>query len=261
MLFTGSKFYSGPPFSGGLLVPQPLSEVLLRARNLPDGMFGYVDRSDIPSAWQAFRLALPQAPNFGQWLRWQAALEEMRAYYTLPQSYRREVLSALGEAIPRAIMGCRELEPIGIPAGLRDENADAEEFASPTIFPFLIRDDNGLLEPPALSEIYGALNRDMSAEFRIEERALAAKPCHIGQPVKLTLDGQATTALRIAVGSRNLFETWSPGPDAAERAVASLMTDVTSVLRKLELILKARRRRQVAPESHSSRTMETRNGR
>ncbi len=35
-------------------------------------------------------------PNFGQWLRWEAALEEIKAYYQVPDAFRALALKELG---------------------------------------------------------------------------------------------------------------------------------------------------------------------
>ncbi len=265
VLFTGSKFFSGPAFSGGLLMPKLVSDRLAHAHGFAPGAFGYADRSDIPTAWQSLRNELALEPNLGQWLRWEAALEEMRTYYTLPLTYRRDVVAGIAHAIRRAIAGAHRLEPLTIPAGLHQKGLLDEEFASPTIFPFVIRADQDFLEADAMSEIYRALNRDISDELRFdaspEQLSLAGKPCHIGQPVKLNLDGNLTAALRIAIGSRNLFETWSPGPNAAERAVERLMADVSIVLGKIELILKNREHAKTVVHYTPQRTMETSHGR
>src|SRR5579871_1852668 len=244
VLITGSKFFSGPPFSGGLLVPKRLSHRLAQAQRLPRGVFDYAERSDLPAAWPALSDGLAQAPNFGQWLRWEAALEEMRAYFALALSYRRKVLAGLAQALPRAIGRSGRLLSLPMPQGHCGESALDEEFASPTIFPFVIRSTHGFLEADAMSEIYRDLNRDISAELRCDatpDRSIfAARICHVGQPVKINLAGSATAALRIAIGSRNLCDAWQPGPNAAERAVNRIMDEVSSVLGKLELILKNR---------------------
>ncbi len=259
ILFTGSKFFSGPPFSGGLLVPKTLSEKFEQAHGTPRGLFDYADRADLPLAWANLRRELALEPNFGQWLRWEAAMEEMRDYYALPIAYRKAVLAGLAEAIPKAIHSSCRLEPLGSPYNEYTDAERDEEFVAPTIFPFLIRGDKDLLDGNSIVEIYRALNRNIASEIGFgatpHEISLAAQLCHIGQPVKIKLPGgNATAALRIAIGSRNLFEAWSPA--GAAPAVEAILTDVDTVLQKIHLILK-NRDQAAAPVT---RNMETCNG-
>jgi hypothetical protein len=259
ILFTGSKFFSGPPFSGGLLVPKHLSKKFEQAAEIPRGLFDYADRTDLPRSWANLRRELALEPNFGQWLRWEAAMEEMRDYYALPIAYRKAVLAGLAEAVPKALRSSCRLEPLGSPPNGYSATERDEEFAAPTIFPFLMRDDKGLLDDKSVAEIYRALNRNITSEIAFgatpDEISLATQICHIGQPVKVMLPGGGVTAaLRIAIGSRNLFEAWSPA--GAGRAIKIILADVDTVIRKTDLILK-NRNQAAAPVT---RNMETSNG-
>ena len=243
VLFTGSKFFCGPPLSGGLLVPSTLSHRLAIADEVPAGLAEYANRCDLPLAWTALRNGLPLDPNFGQWLRWEAALAEMRAYRALPPSYRKDVLAALAYSLPRAFRASGRLEPLAAPPGFVCDATCGDEFSAPTIFPFLLRDETGVLDCDAVADIHRALNRDIGNELSFaatpHECALAAKTCHIGQPVKLKLpNGRSTSALRIAIGSRTLFEAWPAG--GSENAATRILADVATVIGKINLILKNR---------------------
>jgi hypothetical protein len=116
-----------------------------------------------------------------------------------------------------------------------------------------------------VGEIYRALNRDFTRELAVDasaqDRALAARLCHIGQPVKVSLEhGSSTAALRIAIGSRNLFETWSAGENAARSSIARIMSDIETVLRKIELILITLESKKTGAEPVPRRSMETSHG-
>ena len=244
VLLTGSKFFTGPPFCGALLVPQPLSQRLAAMSEMPAGLFDYADRSDLPQLWHGLREDLSLRPNFGQWLRWEAALEEMRCYYALPQSYRSAVLCGLADAIPRVLASSVCLQYWPMPQSL---GCNGDEFDSPTVFPFLLRNGQSHLGAEEARVIYHALNRDVSAalppDATPDQRTLAARACHIGQPVALRLaDGTQAAALRIAIGARALCESWSPQVDAAGLSIESVMADIAIVVRKTELLLKYRNR-------------------
>jgi hypothetical protein len=103
VIITGSKFFTGPPFSGALLVPAELSNALATTQIMP-GLREYSSRSDWPMSWQSLRSRFPIRTNFGQWLRWEAALEEIRAYHDVPREFRSRALAEFGEGV-RRIMG------------------------------------------------------------------------------------------------------------------------------------------------------------
>ena len=85
VLITGSKFFTGPPFCGALLVPASLSAPMVALASVPTGLCDYTSRSDWPVAWRGVRAMLREQMNLGQLLRWTAALEEMRAYFAVPE--------------------------------------------------------------------------------------------------------------------------------------------------------------------------------
>ncbi len=63
------------------------------------GLFDYVGRSDWPMGWTALRARSVPRPNLGQWLRWEAALEEIAAYYRVPDGFRAFALRELGQRV------------------------------------------------------------------------------------------------------------------------------------------------------------------
>jgi len=236
VLLTGSKFFSGPPFCGASLFGAALADRIATWTALPDGLAEYATRYDLPLRWSFAREALPVAPNFGQWLRWEAALEEMRAYYALPASYRRAALMRLAEAVPALIASSRHLEAMGgqdIPGDALDE-----EMSCRTIFPFFIKRDGRALDLDEMTKIYHAQSRDLSGALpdTDAQRALASVPCHIGQPVKLPSAGGAV--LRIGIGARLLSEAWSADARTAEENIGAVIDRIGAVMRKIDLIVR-----------------------
>jgi hypothetical protein len=77
--------------------------------------------------------------------------------------------------------------------------------------------------------VYRWLNMDLSAWLPAEapetERRIAARPCHIGQPVKLCLGGAWTGALRLCAGAR-LVSRVSFDPRLGETPAARLQRQV-----------------------------------
>ena len=117
-----------------------------------------------------------------------------------------------------------------------------------TIFPFFIRRDGRMLELDEMTKIYYALNRDLSGACpetaTREERALAATPCHIGQPVKLP----GGTVLRIGISARIVSEAWTEDEHIAKVNLRALIAQIGTVVRKIDLI--------VATNAHLERPSE-----
>ena len=239
VLITGSKFFGGPAFSGALLVPETLSARLKDMFQAASGLFAYATRADWPSAWPAIRTHFPALPNFGQWLRWEAALAEMRAYFAVPASTRRAALMRFAATVPETIASSPALSLLPLPSQI-PEAAD-EELALPTIIPFLVRRNGRFLTVDEAARLYRALGRDLShllADGAPQgAQLIAAQICRIGQPVRVVRDGQETAALRIAASARFVSETWSADGETARRAVARALENVTTVVAKIDFIL------------------------
>ena len=237
VLITGSKFFTGPPFSGALLVPSALAPDFAAAGDIAPGLLEYTSRSDWPKSWPDLRSRFPIRANFGQWLRWEAALEEIRAYYSIPDEFRRTALTAFGEGVEWIIASSpslRLLPPQQRPEG---EGVDDDELAQRTIFPFVIGHGDRVLSLEQCRELYRALARD-AADTAFADNATVAKPCLIGQPVALGCgEGQPMAALRICAGARLVTEAWSPDEDTARRNLQRELGHVGTVVAKIEWLL------------------------
>src|SRR5262249_28077399 len=142
VLITGSKYFGGPAFSGALLVPRKLARALDRGDGVPSGLSDYAARSDWPRSWMALRSQFERRPNIGQWLRWEAALEEIRAYYDVPDEFRALALRELRVGIESLIALSPSLRPFGTVA--TGCVAD-DEFSGATIFPFTLHHEGRTL--------------------------------------------------------------------------------------------------------------------
>ena len=238
---TGSKFFTGPPFSGALLVPAALSRRLGTVPALPAGLADYTSRSDWPRAWTGLREGLAEHANLGQLLRWTAALREMRDYFAVPAAFRRAALARFAEIVPGLIASEEMLELL--PDYERSSGGEEEEMAVRTIFPFLVRRAGSALDTADCILLYRALNADVSALLpagaSARQRRLAAQLCHIGQPVALSLPTGAAAALRISAGARVVSESWSEAGEAASFAALEREFDqVSFILDKLALLLR-----------------------
>ena len=238
VLITGSKYFGGPAFSGALLVPTGLSRSLDRGEGVAPGLLDYASRSDWPKRWAALRSRFESRPNLGQWLRWEAALEEIRTYHRVPDAFRAMALGQLRAGIEGLIMLSPSLRLVG--PGTKAGGIEDEEFAHQTIFPFTLHRLRGPLSTDHCRVVYRALAQDLREVIGGSEadRALAAQRCLIGQPVRLEMrDAEPTAALRLCVGARLVTETWSPDARAAQQNLQRELDRIASVVAKIELLL------------------------
>lgn len=238
VLMTGSKFFGGPAFSGALLVPKGLSRSLDRIGGIAPGIFDYASRCDWPTAWTALRSRFERRPNFGQWLRWEAALAEIGRYHAVPGAFRSKALAELAAGIDSMIALSPSLRRV--PAATGKTGADDEEFAQVTIFPFALQRDGKPVSIAETGAVHRALARDMNEAISgsAADRQVAAQRCLIGQPVRLEQQGEAPQAvLRLCIGARLVTEAWSPDTAQAQRNVQHVLDRIAHVLVKIELLL------------------------
>jgi len=241
VIITGSKFFTGPAFSGALLIPAALGSALAAVSEIAPGLCEYTSRSDWPKNWRVLRSGFPIRTNFGQWLRWEAALEETRAYFNVPDQFRRSALTTFGNGVQRIINSSpslRLLPPQQKPAG----GIDDEELAQTTIFPFVIRQHDRVLPLDDCRKIYRALARDAGNGVSADESGcdpkIAAQRCLVGQPVALGhRQRHPIAALRICSSARLVTETWSSDADTAHRNLQRELGHVAAVAAKIEWLL------------------------
>jgi hypothetical protein len=235
VIVTGSKFFTGPPFSGALLVPGEFAGPLNATSAVPDGLLEYISCSDWPQAWPLLRARFPVRTNFGQWLRWEAAIEEIGAYYRVPDSFRNVALKTFGEAVQRLIAASPSLELL--PGGRRAPDVADEEMAERTIFSFVIRRGEGIASLSECRRLYRALAGHAAAG----DLKPAAEACLIGQPVALGVplgsDSSPPAALRISAGARLVSEAWSSDAKLAYRNLQRAIDQAATAIANLESLL------------------------
>ncbi len=238
VLMTGSKFFGGPAFSGALLVPKGLSRVLDRIEGIAPGFFDYAGRCDWPMAWTALRSRFERRPNFGQWLRWEAALAEIGRYYAVPGAFRAKALAELGSGIENMIALSPSLR--ALPAPVDTADSDNEEFAQRSIFPFTLVRDGKPVSIADTGAVHRALARDVSDDINssVADRQVTAQRCLVGQPVRLEQpDGVPQAALRLCVGARLVTDAWHHDSAQAQRNLQYVLDRIAGVLVKIDLLL------------------------
>jgi hypothetical protein len=237
VLVTGSKFFGGPAFSGALLVPSRLARSIDGGEGNAAGIADYANRSDWPKRWR-LRSQFASRANLGQWLRWEAALEEIGAYYRVPDAWRARALREFRAGIENLIAVSPSLRLIGSEPKAAD--IDDDEFREATIFPFIVQGNHRQFSSHECRVLHGALAQDLSEVIgrSASDRDLAARRCLVGQPVRIERsDGAPAAALRLCAGARLVTETWAPNADVAERNLQAELDCAAEVVAKIELTL------------------------
>jgi hypothetical protein len=152
------------------------------------------------------------------------------------------MLAEFSRAAARAIEGRDGLVLLPEPEWLAGETDPGDEFCVRTVFPFLVRIGGRYATPAESRAIYKAINDDVSAIVKCETSlhvSVAAKLCHIGQPVTLMCEGAQAGALRVSADARLVSESFAQGDMPG--VIAALHTksaQLDIVLDKVELLAK-----------------------
>lgn len=214
VLITGSKFFTGPPLSGALIVPTEIAQRVDRLPPLPEGFAHYSTKTDFPARWRSLTCRLSAHPNLGSLLRWRAAIWEMEAFFAVPPKNQFDTVSHFLKKVVGEIEQAPYLELITAPTLERITGHEEERWDQvQTIYSFFVRRPiTASAAEPYLSHdealrVYKWLNADIAGllpeEAKPEEKRLASVRCHIGQPVRIYKRADTWyAALRLAVGAR-----------------------------------------------------------
>ncbi len=235
VLVTGSKFFTGPAFAGALLVPQAQAGAIEAIAGVSGGFGGYTTRHDWPRRWHHLRTSLAAEPNFGQWLRWEATLEEMRAYFAVPQAFRSDLLKQFARQVPRLIGASQNLQTLAEQRGTADPGLQ-EELQHRTIHAFVPHRDGAALAPERCAGLYRAMGQDLSDLLApgAPDRESAARICQIGQPVALR--HRLGAALRLSASARIVSQCWALSANPQD-ALAPVLDDVRAAIEKLDWLI------------------------
>ena len=241
---TGSKYFTGPPYSGALIVPKNMNKTIASVKKtLPAGLTNYYNRSDWPTSWFCSK-DLSDEFNYGSFMRWNAAIVEMDRYYKTPILYRNMGIEMFCNFVEDSIKEASFLEPL-FDDETKNNTYKSEEFGLRnirTIFPFFILKNKEALSIENVKKLYELLNSDISGQFEdasMEIVRLAAQKCHIGQAVNVKYGVDFESAvLRISLGARVISESWiNRDISIFFRNIEVQMNQITVIIKKIELIL------------------------
>lgn len=232
---TGSKFLTGPVFSGVLHIPPNLIP-RLSAQKIPAALADYSARAEWPTGWQA-AAQLSAAVNWGLLLRLEAALTELRAFRAIPETQVIKFLNQFASAMQTAINASPHFELMAESQLSRSPICNASGWDQiPTIFPFLLmhqpgkpisRDQTALVYKQLQFPVPLSSQEKSHLELNLTLNStrhpdIAALRCQLGQPVLCGHQhGEDVSALRMCASSRVIIEACENGggSGAGERVI------------------------------------------
>lgn len=199
VMFTGSKFYGGPPFSGALLVPTKFQPSRRNLTALPSGFADYFTAVELPESWRQLRSSLSAEPNYGLLLRWSAAMADIEGYYEVPNDARLHVLRFFETEVPRILGESERIRMLPVFPPVYDDSVERLLESKTTVFGFWVTPP-GTQRPlgkAELRQMHVDLATDLAAKHAGLDPRIMGREFHLGQPVDL---GAAGCVLRVALG-------------------------------------------------------------
>jgi hypothetical protein len=207
---TGSKFLTGPCFSGALLIPAQVA-ARLKGRLFKPGFGLYSARAEWPTGWVAGAV-LPEVANFGLLLRWRAALTELEPFRRVPEPAVAGFLSAFADAVEARLAVDPMFEALASrPLDRRAIGAGAGWDVIPTIFAFRLRTASS-----------GGAERPSAAQVQAVYRALRRDGIRLGQPV-------GCGALRLCASARLVTQAIGDDGVGAEAVIRQALRALDAV--------------------------------
>lgn len=225
VLFTGSKFYQGPPFCGAVLVSSRLAERLSQADAPVDmlssgGLGGFLTDKELPECLSSWGPHLATSDkdtnNMGLALRWEAGLAGMEALKHVPDEERNVAVATWAETVTNQVNDQDMLHAWCVERSIVSIRAKSSS--------------GGWRSMSELRDLYRWMSLNVAElvpEATPEEREALSAPAYIGQPVDVS---ETHAIVRIALGVDSLLDYL----EDPERTVAQ----DGKVVRKLAAIAK-----------------------
>lgn len=238
---TGSKFLTGPPFSGALVVPRTYAA---RDRAVEDALRrtpGAGRPGDWLKRWPSGELDGARTSGYGPVFRWLPALLEARLFEQLPGELRAWAFERFRRGLLDFIAGCPTVRLIdaGSDAAEAADHAPANYIFAFEVLACAADGRRGPLSGDDCQRLFRLLNRDCSMlldALSTQEADLARQCVHLGQPVTLGCGDTAITVLRFVLGAR-FFNAVGHRQGAARQAMLeSEIRDAQRAIAKIELL-------------------------
>jgi hypothetical protein len=245
---TGSKFLTGPPFSGALIIPRKFCTRVTNVEALLDQAPTVGSKQDWSGHWRdQFSIATEDsAPSLGALFRWLPALFEAQLFNAIPDTVRQYCFERFRAALNARLDKSQWLLRIQEMDGEVGQIHGSPNLATSSIMCFSVivncwDGSRRALDEIDCRKIFQLLNLDVSGDLgqlSPAQRACARLQAHIGQPVLLKSKGDLgdTAILRMVLGARFFGIVAHAGPGSIEAALESEISDAMRALDKLELV-------------------------
>ena len=222
---TGSKFMTGPAFSGALFVPPGAADRLQRG-TLATELARHCLTGEFPQGWAGLP-PLAEYSNFGLAARWEAAIEEMKRFFTLPPAAVAGFFADFGTAVAERLCEEDAFEPIAVrPLERTGLGAHLAWDREQTIFPFLLKSHGKPMSPVETLSAHRLMTVDLGGRSGWSQ---AGRRGQLGQPVNCgERQGDTLSALRLCASARLAVDALAPGG----RGAAAVIGDAMDVLDK-----------------------------
>ena len=101
ILFTGSKFIGGPPFSGALIIPKSIKNRVTKNNKISNKLVNYFSKEELPNEWTINNLLFNKKnnQNLGLLYRWKSATYEMRRVSKISEQKIIEILTIFNDLV------------------------------------------------------------------------------------------------------------------------------------------------------------------
>jgi hypothetical protein len=248
---SGSKFLTGPPFSGALMLPARLRKRATALRQLmesapavthpedwPDDFFqGEVTEAQNSSNGRRQASENALAASVGPVFRWLPALIEAGLYEQLSDESKTEALVQFQQAILPEVLKSRFVRVLDKP--LLSLNGMADLRWTIVAFEILVPEvenetARNALKPTEARRFFELLNQDLRGQTETLEITSSLIPCHVGQPVTLKQGDKDISVLRIVLGARYFNTIGHAKGNTAKAMLASQIADAKRIISKIE---------------------------
>ena len=217
VLLTGSKFMSGPPFSGLIIFPEKALSPAVLENHFLQHCSDYFTPYEFDDKLTSWRSQLNNNSNLGLLLRWTAAMVNIQSYYKIETNLIKHILQYWVCGIKNLINSSEYLQTF-------DLGTDPYEHG---IVSFIC------VDPVLKQKLTIEKLRNLYQKLSLDE-------CIIGQPVSVAQD---YGVLRICMGASLILEIFDDYclTDQSQKSLSRIIQDKLSedkiIINKLDLIL------------------------
>ncbi|CAG5084869.1 hypothetical protein [Parvicella tangerina] len=186
VMITGSKFYESSPFSGALLVPNAITQQLLKVTdwNAVNGYSRIFSKYDVPLS------LMDKAPfkdkiNQSALLRWACAIETMRAFNELDEKDTEEKTNHWRDKVYQLLKTSNTMELM-----------PHQELTNNSIVSFRVYKNNKYLNQEELRSLYFSIVKDYYGDKQEFEHLTIGQPVSYGEKA----------FLRLAIGAKSILQ-------------------------------------------------------